>query len=92
VSHPECSKSDCSETSAVRLMLIIDAIWPEYQLSVFTRQGLIAAMEDEARWMIRTILQMKRLCQILGITYTRMPQSDKARSGQYHSLRETHEN
>jgi NitT/TauT family transport system substrate-binding protein len=30
----------------------INAVWPEYQFSVSLDQGLIVAMEDEARWMI----------------------------------------
>jgi NitT/TauT family transport system substrate-binding protein len=28
------------------------AIWPQHQFSLTLDQGLVAAMEDEARWMI----------------------------------------
>jgi NitT/TauT family transport system substrate-binding protein len=28
------------------------AIWPEHQFSLTLDQGLVAAMEDETRWMI----------------------------------------
>jgi NitT/TauT family transport system substrate-binding protein len=49
----------------------MDAIWPEYQLSVSLDQGLIAAMEDEARWMIRNNLTSeKHIPDFVNYLYT----------------------
>ena len=38
----------------------INKIWPEHQFSVSLDRGLIAAMEDEARWMISNNLTMEK--------------------------------
>jgi len=65
VSHPNAAKAIVQK----RLRYddaYIDAIWPEYQLSVSLDQGLIAAMEDEARWMIRNNLTNEKTVPDFG--------------------------
>ena len=37
-----------------------DAVWPEPQFSLSLDQSLIAAMEDEARWMIKNNLTTEK--------------------------------
>jgi len=36
------------------------AIWPEHQFSLTLDQGLVAAMEDEARWLIANDLTVEK--------------------------------
>jgi len=38
----------------------INAVWPEYQFAVSLDQGLIVALEDEARWMIKNNLTSEK--------------------------------
>jgi NitT/TauT family transport system substrate-binding protein len=59
VSHPEEGKTIVQK----RLKYdhaYINAVWPEHQFSVSLEKGLIAAMEDEARWMIRNNLTREK--------------------------------
>ena len=50
----------------------MERLWPRYQFSLSLDQSLIAAMEDEARWMMSNNLPLKRKCLISGIISTRM--------------------
>jgi NitT/TauT family transport system substrate-binding protein len=46
------------------------AFWTEHQLSVSLDQALIAAMEDEARWMIRSnLVSENQVPDFLNYTY-----------------------
>jgi NitT/TauT family transport system substrate-binding protein len=59
VSHPDEAKAIVQE----RLHYdhaYINTVWTEHQFSVSLEQGLIAAMEDEARWMINNNLTRER--------------------------------
>jgi len=38
----------------------MQTIWPEHQFSLSLDQSLIAAMEDEARWMIKNNLTREK--------------------------------
>ena len=38
----------------------MDSVWPDYRFSVLLDQSLIAAMEDEARWMISANLTVEK--------------------------------
>ncbi len=51
VSHPDETKVSIQKRLQYDYVYI-NTVWPEHQFSVSLDKGLIAAMEDEARWMI----------------------------------------
>ena len=59
VSHPDETRVSIQK----RLQydhVYINTVWPEHQFSVSLDKGLIAAMEDEARWMIKNNLTSEK--------------------------------
>jgi NitT/TauT family transport system substrate-binding protein len=65
VSHPDETKIFVQK----RLQydrVYINTVWPEHQFSVSLDKGLIAAMEDEARWMIRNNLTNEKTVPDFG--------------------------
>ena len=58
-SHPDEAKSCHTENGCSYDDAYMTAVWSEHQFSLSLDQSLITAMEDEARWMIRTTLPVK---------------------------------
>jgi NitT/TauT family transport system substrate-binding protein len=59
VTHPEETKAIVKKWARYD-EAYVNAVWPEYQFYVSLDQGLIVAMEDEARWMISNNLTSEK--------------------------------